>query len=286
MIVTTPVPEKMILIAGPCQIESHSHCMGMASALVSITKKFPQIDFVFKASYDKANRTSVDSPRGVGRQAGLQILEDIRFQFACRVTSDVHEVADLLLIEDFIDVVQIPALLSRQTDLLVCAARAPIVNIKKQQGMAPADMAHAVAKVRSVDSATEVWVTERGTTFGYHDLVVDMRSLVDLRRCGADKIIFDASHSNQSPGSNGTNSGGNRRFIEPLARAALAVGVDGLFIEVHDNPGVAFSDGEIAFPLGGFERLLERLLEVWEIGKRYRHSSPPRFEEIPEQVHG
>lgn len=263
--------KRLLLIAGPCQIESESHCKFIANSLKFLVGGLP-IDLVFKASYDKANRTSVVSPRGIGQKEGMRVLREIRETLNLRVTTDVHSVKEC--IESQCDIIQIPALLSRQTDLLTAAAsNARVVNIKKGQFSSPQDMKFAVGKAKYVSPKTEVWLTERGTTFGYNDLVVDFRSIGIMKNSGANKVIFDASHSSQRPNSLGDSSGGDVSNVEPLALAALAVGVDGLFIEVHDDPEAALSDGPIAWPLKSFRSLLERLLEVWEVGQRYHNSS-------------
>lgn len=263
----------MLLIAGPCQIESRDHCLKMAEALVEITGRL-NLPFVFKASYDKANRTRHDSPRGVGLE-GTKVLLEINHRIGCQVTTDIHTPGDSR-IGPWINWLQIPALLSRQTDLITAAAEncCDGINIKKGQFMAPDDVKHAVAKAKAVNRNCEVWVTERGTCFGYHNLVVDFRSLVQMRDSGADKIIFDASHSVQIPSGGNGVSGGERGFIEPLARAALAVGVDGLFIETHDDPDNALSDGPNAYPLAALPELLKRLMEFDDLSRKHSHHHP------------
>jgi 2-dehydro-3-deoxyphosphooctonate aldolase (KDO 8-P synthase) len=284
MATATNPTDNLILIAGPCQIESREHCLFIAEALSNLIEDLP-VDFIFKASYDKANRTSHLSPRGVGFAAGMEILSELSRHF--RTTTDVHDYGEVVLMAPHVHVLQIPALLCRQTDIIIGAGdyAREAINIKKGPFMAPDQMRYAVLKARDTKPERQVWITERGTSFGYGDLVVDYRGLQIMRSSGANKILFDASHSCQRPPTKRSFSGGNAEFIEPLARAALAVGVDGLFVEVHDNPDGALSDGDIAIALDDFRPMLERLLEVWEVGKRYRHSSQAQFEAAPEQVH-
>lgn len=276
----------MFLIAGPCQIESRDHTLFMAEQLVAITDRL-NLPFVFKASYDKANRTRHDSPRGVGVDEGGDILAEVS-KFGCRTITDFHWPAQAMFMDKAVDIAQIPALLSRQTDLIqTCAKHFKTINIKKGQFMAPDDVQHAVAKAKAANPNCEVWVTERGTTFGYHNLVVDFRSLVEMRSSGADKIVFDATHSVQYPSGEGTGtSGGDRVFVEALARAALAVGVDGLFIETHDDPQNALSDGPCMVPLHQLEDLLKRLMEFDALSNRHshHHPGPPAIQEAPQQA--
>ncbi len=235
-----------ILIAGPCVIESQDHCLKMARAIRAEAES-RGIPYIFKASYDKANRTSVRSFRGPGLREGLRILQTVKTEIGVPVLSDVHEVSQVEQAAEVLDVLQIPALLCRQTDLISAAARTGRAgNIKKGQFLAPQDLRHVVEKARS-SGGERVLVTERGTSFGYHNLVVDFRSLPILRGFGC-PVIFDASHSVQLPGGQGEASGGHPEFIPVLARAAVAVGVEGIFIEVHDRPGEALSDGPNALP--------------------------------------
>jgi len=239
----------MILIAGPCVIESKEQIFKIAEYLKPISKKY---DFYFKASFDKANRTSLDSYRGLGIDKGLEILNEVKEKFGYKLLTDIHETWQVSKAAEIVDVLQIPAFLCRQTDLLVEAAKTDkIVNIKKGQFMNPADMKYSVLKVLKIRGCDEVsfknskkygvWLTERGTTFGYGNLVVDMRSLVIMREFAP--VVFDATHSVQMPGGAGGKSSGKREFVAPLSRAAAAVGVDGFFFETHYNPDEALSDG-------------------------------------------
>jgi len=239
----------MILIAGPCVIESKEQIFKIAEYLKPISKKY---DFYFKASFDKANRTSLDSYRGPGIDKGLEILNEVKEKFGYKLLTDIHETWQVSKAAEVVDVLQIPAFLCRQTDLLVEAAKTDkIVNIKKGQFMNPADMKYSVLKVLKIRGCDEVsfknskkygvWLTERGTTFGYGNLVVDMRSLVIMREFAP--VVFDATHSVQMPGGAGGKSSGKREFVAPLSRAAAAVGVDGFFFETHYNPDEALSDG-------------------------------------------
>ena len=250
------------LIAGPCVIESRDHALKMAEAISAVARKLA-IPYIFKASYDKANRTSLKSFRGPGLEEGLRILKDVRQQAGVPVLTDVHEARDVPAVADAVDVVQIPAFLCRQTDLLVAAAKhARAINIKKGQFVSPWDMRHAVEKVR--DSGNDnIFLTERGSSFGYNNLVVDMRSLAIMRQFAP--VVFDATHSVQLPsaGANGQAvSGGQPEFIPLLCRAAVAAGVDGVFMEVHDNPTQAKSDGANALDLKNLEPLLSELLAI------------------------
>jgi 2-dehydro-3-deoxyphosphooctonate aldolase (KDO 8-P synthase) len=252
----------LFLIAGPCVIESEEHALKMADAIRAIARKLG-MPYIFKASYDKANRTSLKSFRGPGLEEGLRILERVRQQIEVPVLTDVHEAADVEAVAAAVDVVQIPAFLCRQTDLLVAAARhARAINIKKGQFVSPWDMRHAVEKVRQSGN-NSVFLTERGSSFGYNNLVVDMRSLAIMRQFAP--AVFDATHSVQLPsaGANGQAvSGGQPEFIPLLSRAAVAAGVDGVFMEVHDNPAQAKSDGANALDLENLEDVLRELLAV------------------------
>lgn len=233
--------QPLTVLAGPCVIEDAQTCETVCAALAAFCRKIG-VNFVFKASFDKANRTSVSSYRGPGLEQGLEILAAIKERFGVPVVTDIHEPGQAELVATVADVIQIPAFLCRQTDLLLAAGRTGrCVNIKKAQFLAPEDMAAAVAKVRSTGN-NDIMLTERGTTFGYHNLVVDMRSLVTMHEIGC-PVVFDATHSVQTPGGLGTASGGRREFVAPLARAAAAVGIDALFIECHPNPPLAKSDG-------------------------------------------
>lgn len=254
------------LIAGPCVIESGEHAAGMAAALRDITSRCG-VPFVFKASYDKANRTSIGSFRGPGLAEGLRILSAIKADLGVPVLTDIHEPAQAAPVAEVADIVQIPALLARQTDLLVAAAATGrTVNLKKGQFMAPLDMRHAVAKVTAAGH-DQVIVTERGTLFGYRDLVVDVRSFPQLRSLGY-PVVFDVTHSVQMPGGGDCASTGRPEFIEPLAAAGVAAGIDALFLEVHDDPASARSDGANALPLDRLEPLLQRLVAISEASHR------------------
>jgi 2-dehydro-3-deoxyphosphooctonate aldolase (KDO 8-P synthase) len=249
---------EMFLIAGPCVIESEEHALKMAESISGICKAL-KLPYIFKASFDKANRTSVHSFRGPGLREGLRILAKVKKSVDVPILTDVHEIEQMAPAADVVDVIQIPAFLCRQTDLLVAAAKTGrAINVKKGQFVAPADMRHAVNKI--VESGNhQVSLTERGASFGYHNLVVDMRGLAIMREFAP--VIFDATHSVQLP-SQGEQSGGQPQFIPLLARAAVAVGVDGVFMEVHDNPAVAKSDGANALRLDQLRGVLSELLAV------------------------
>jgi 2-dehydro-3-deoxyphosphooctonate aldolase (KDO 8-P synthase) len=254
----------LFLIAGPCVIESEEHAIRMAEIIKGVTKSL-DFPFIFKASYDKANRTSIRSFRGPGLKEGLRILKKIKDELNLRVLTDVHETADVARVAEVVDVLQIPAFLSRQTDLVVAAALSGrVVNIKKGQFVAPWDMRHAVEKCREAGNA-QVFLTERGASFGYNNLVVDMRSLPIMRKFAP--VVFDATHSVQLPSSHADDkgpavSGGQPEFIPVLARAAVAAGVDGVFMEVHDNPKEAKSDGANALESTKLRGVLKELLAV------------------------
>jgi 2-dehydro-3-deoxyphosphooctonate aldolase (KDO 8-P synthase) len=254
------------LIAGPCALESRAHALEMATALKEITRKLG-IGLVYKTSFDKANRTSAASARGVGLDAALPIFADVREQTGLPVLTDVHEAEQCGRVAEVVDILQIPAFLCRQTDLLVAAARTgrPI-NVKKGQFLAPWDMANVVAKITEAGNRN-VLVTERGVSFGYNTLVSDMRALPILRRETGAPIIFDATHSVQQPGGQGSSSGGEREFVPVLARAAIAVGVAGVFIETHQDPDSAPSDGPNMVPLREMEALLRTLMAFDKLAK-------------------
>jgi 2-dehydro-3-deoxyphosphooctonate aldolase (KDO 8-P synthase) len=252
----------LFLIAGPCVIEGEEHALRMAELISGVTKKLG-LPYIFKASYDKANRTSIKSFRGPGLDEGLRILQTIKEKTGIPVLTDVHEAKDVPAVAEAVDVVQIPAFLCRQTDLLVAAAKhARAINIKKGQFVSPWDMRHAVQKVRDSGN-NNIFLTERGSSFGYNNLVVDMRSLAIMRQFAP--VVFDATHSVQLP-SAGTNgqavSGGQPEFIPLLSRAAVAAGVDGIFMEVHDNPAMAKSDGANAMNFANLEATLRELLAI------------------------
>ncbi|MDP2875323.1 MAG: 3-deoxy-8-phosphooctulonate synthase [Holophaga sp.] len=258
--------QSFFLIAGPCVIESREHTHFLAAKLLELAKA-RGIPFIFKASFDKANRTSLASYRGISMEEGLEILAEVRERLGIPVLTDVHESAQCAEVAKFVDVLQIPAFLCRQTDLLLAAAETGRpVNVKKGQFLAPWDMKNAVEKLRSAEGAGPVWVTERGSSFGYGQLVVDFQSFPHLRRTGA-PVIFDATHSVQKPGALGHATGGARDMIPALARAA-ATAVDGFFFEVHDCPEKALSDGPNAFRLTEFGDMLDQLLDIWRASRK------------------
>jgi 2-dehydro-3-deoxyphosphooctonate aldolase (KDO 8-P synthase) len=252
--------EPLVLIAGPCVIESEGHAMKMAERLTKIAAK-AKVPLVFKASYDKANRSSLSSFRGPGLAGGLEILRKIKARFRVPVLTDIHEPDQARAAAEVCDVLQVPAFLSRQTDLLTAAGKTGrVVNLKKGQFLSPWEMANAVAKVKSTGN-NKVIITERGVSFGYNNLVVDMRSFPILAKTGC-PVIFDVTHSVQLPGGQGHASGGQPEFIEPLARAGTAVGVDGIFLEVHERPERALSDGSNALRLDRLPELLAKLKPI------------------------
>jgi 2-dehydro-3-deoxyphosphooctonate aldolase (KDO 8-P synthase) len=254
-----------VLIAGPCVIESEAHATQLAGRLADIAAR-AGTPFIFKASYDKANRTSAVSFRGPGLQEGLRILAAIKAQFDLPILTDVHEVSQVDAVANVVDILQIPAFLSRQTDLIVAAAKTRrVVNIKKGQFLAPADVRHAVEKVTGAGNS-RVLVTERGTSFGYHDLVVDMRGFPIMRSHGV-PVIFDVTHSLQLPGAGDGVTAGLAQYIAPLASAGVAAGVDGVFMEVHEDPARARSDAQNALRLDLLESLLRRLVAIDAITK-------------------
>ncbi len=256
---------QLLLIAGPCVIESEEHVMMMADKLKEIAERVG-IRLVFKASFDKANRTSVSSYRGPGLEQGLAILGRVKQKFGLPVLSDVHEVEQVESAARVLDVIQIPAFLSRQTDLIVAVGKTgKVINVKKAQFSAAEDMKNVIEKVYSTGNK-QVCLTERGVSFGYNRLIVDMRSLPIMRSFGA-PVIFDGTHSVQEPGGLGKTTGGDRRFVPYLCRAAVAAGVDGLFLEVHDNPDCAKSDGPNMVKLADLEPLLKTLVEIDRIVK-------------------
>ncbi|HPU98065.1 MAG TPA: 3-deoxy-8-phosphooctulonate synthase [Candidatus Hydrogenedentes bacterium] len=251
--------KPFMLLAGPCVIESESLTLRIAEHLRNISQKL-DVDFWFKASFDKANRTAPDAYRGPGLDTGMKILARVREEIGVRIVTDIHEPAQAAPVAETADMLQIPAFLCRQTDLLVAAGKTGrTINLKKPQFAAPEDMAHAAAKIRQTGN-TSITLTERGTFFGYHNLVVDFRSLSIMADLGY-PVIFDATHSVQRP-SRGSSSGGDRRFVEPLARAAAAWGVDGLFLETHPDPDHALCDGPNSLPLDRVEPLLRKVLAI------------------------
>jgi 2-dehydro-3-deoxyphosphooctonate aldolase (KDO 8-P synthase) len=256
----------LALIAGPCALESRAHALEMMSALKEITARVG-IKFIYKTSFDKANRTSAKSARGIGLEQALPVFAEIREKFGVPILTDVHEAAQCARVAEVADVLQIPAFLCRQTDLLIAAAKTgKAVNVKKGQFLAPWDMKNVVEKITGTGNSN-VLVTERGVSFGYNTLVSDMRALPILARETGAPVIFDATHSVQQPGGQGTFSGGEREFVPVLARAAVAVGVAGIFIETHQDPDHAPSDGPNMVPLKEMEPLLRRLIEFDRLAK-------------------
>ncbi len=262
----------MILIAGPCAIESREVLFNVAKDLVKYNED-KNIDFYFKSSFDKANRTSIDSFRGPGLQEGLKLLQEVQKEFGFKLLTDIHESHQAKAVGEVVDVIQIPAFLCRQTDLLVASAKTKaVVNIKKGQFLNPADMRYSVKKVLQTRGVEEegkevarengVWLTERGTTFGYGNLVVDMRSLGIMSEFAP--VVFDATHSVQMPGSAGGKSGGKREFVAPLSRAAAAVGVDGFFYETHCEPDKALCDGANMLNLRDLDNVLKSVIKIQE----------------------
>ncbi len=262
----------MILIAGPCAIESREVLFDVAKELVEFNED-KRIDFYFKSSFDKANRTSIESFRGPGLEEGLKLLQEVQKEFGFKLLTDIHESYQAKAVGEVVDVIQIPAFLCRQTDLLVASAKTKaVVNIKKGQFLNPADMRYSVKKVLQTRGVQEeglkvakqngVWLTERGTTFGYGNLVVDMRSLGIMRQFAP--VIFDATHSVQMPGTEGGKSGGKREFVPPLSRAAAAVGVDGFFYETHCEPDKALCDGANMLNLANLKRVVADNLKIEE----------------------
>jgi 2-dehydro-3-deoxyphosphooctonate aldolase (KDO 8-P synthase) len=261
------------LFAGPCQLESRGHALEMASALKAICGRLG-VGLVYKTSFDKANRTSLGARRGIGLEGALPVFAEIRETLGLPVVTDVHEPRQCAALGEVVDVLQIPAFLCRQTDLLVAAAKTGrAVKIKKGQFLAPWDMPNVVAKVTGTGNPN-VLVTERGASFGYNTLVVDMRALAIMGQIGC-PVIFDATHAVQSPGGQGTSTGGDRRYVPVLARAAVAVGVAGLFIETHQDPDNAPSDGPNMVPLKDLEALLSELMAIDAVVKR---GQPPRHQ--------
>jgi 2-dehydro-3-deoxyphosphooctonate aldolase (KDO 8-P synthase) len=259
------------VLAGPCQMESRAHALEMAAGLAEVAKTLG-FGLVYKSSFDKANRTSLSGRRGIGLEAALPVFAEIRERFDLPIVTDVHEVAQCAQVAEVADVLQIPAFLCRQTDLLVAAAKTGrVVKIKKGQFLAPWDMKNVVAKVTGSGNPN-VLVTERGSSFGYNTLVVDMRALPQMAEIGA-PVIFDATHAVQQPGGQGTSSGGDRRFVPVLARAAVAAGVAGLFIETHQDPDRAPSDGPNMVPLKDFAALISELQAIDRVIKTRRNAS-------------
>ena len=255
--------QQLAFIAGPCVIESVEGTMDLAEKLVKLAKDL-KVPFVFKASFDKANRTSIDSYRGPGILEGLEILKEVRDRFNVPVLTDIHEAWQAEFAADVVDILQIPAFLCRQTDLVVAAAETgKVVNVKKAQFLAPEDMRNVIAKIEAVGN-TNIILTERGASFGYNNLVADMRSLLIMREFGY-PVVFDATHSVQRPGGAGTSSGGDGRWAPALARAAVATGVDGIFMETHVNPAEALSDKANAIAFKDLKRVWQKLIAIHAI---------------------
>ena len=253
--------KKINIIAGPCVLESKRHAQMMVEKLLNITSKL-NINFIYKTSYDKANRTSLDSERGIGIDQSIEIFQSLKEDYGIRILTDVHNSDDCDKIKDFVDILQIPAFLCRQTDLLIAAAQTNrIINVKKGQFLAPLDMLNVTKKI--IDSGNDkILLTERGVSFGYNNLISDMRSLEIMKNEIGFPVIFDATHSVQSPGGLGDKSGGDRKFVPPLARAAVAVGVSGVFMETHNDPDNAPSDGPNMIDIKDMSKLLKKLIEI------------------------
>jgi 2-dehydro-3-deoxyphosphooctonate aldolase (KDO 8-P synthase) len=259
-------PQKLLLIAGPCSLENENVCRAVATTLKQLGAAHPELNIVFKGSFDKANRTSLAGNRGTGMEEGLRLLTLIKREFGFPILTDIHERQQAAPVAQVVDVLQIPAFLCRQTDLLLAAAQTgKTVNVKKGQFLSPQEMEFVVGKLRD-GQAREIWQTERGTTFGYQNLVVDMRSFAMMKALGY-PAIFDATHSVQLPGAAGGKSGGRREFVPPLARAALAAGADGLFIETHPDPASAISDGPNMIPLAELPALVRSCLAIWRAAR-------------------
>lgn len=262
---------RLMVFAGPCQMESRAHALEMAAALKEAAAKLG-FGLVYKSSFDKANRTSLSGKRGIGLEAALPVFAEIRGTLGLPVVTDIHDAAQCALVAPVVDVLQIPAFLCRQTDLLIAAAKTGrVVKVKKGQFLAPWDMKNVVAKVVGSGNPN-VLLTERGSSFGYNTLVVDMRGLPIMAETGC-PVIFDATHSVQQPGGQGTSSGGDRRFVPVLARAAVAVGIAGVFIETHEDPDRAPSDGPNMVPLKDFGPLMSELMAIDELIKKQRSAA-------------
>ncbi len=259
-------PEKLLLIAGPCSLESLDICRPVADTLAKLQQKHPELNILFKGSFDKANRTSVTSKRGTGLEGGLKIFQTIQSEYGFKTITDVHIPDQCGSVGEVVDALQIPAFLCRQTDLLVAAAKTGCsINVKKGQFLSPYEMTFVTKKLEHA-GATEIWQTDRGTTFGYQNLVVDMRSFSIMAHNGHPTII-DATHCVQLPGAANGTSGGQREFVPQLARAAIAAGANGVFLETHPNPAKAISDAATQIPLDELPALVESLLKVWKAVK-------------------
>ncbi|MFU8848221.1 MAG: 3-deoxy-8-phosphooctulonate synthase [Opitutales bacterium] len=256
-------PAKLLLLAGPCSLESLDTCRPVAEALLALEQAHPELNILFKGSFDKANRTSIGSDRGTGLDAGLEIFQTIKEEFGFKTITDIHLPEQCERVGSVVDALQIPAFLCRQTDLLVAAAQTGCaINVKKGQFLSPYEMKFVTHKLEEA-GAKEIWQTDRGTTFGYQNLVVDMRSFAIMAANGHPTII-DATHSVQLPGAAGGISGGQREFVAPLARAALAAGANGVFLETHPDPAKAISDAASQIPLDELPELVKSLIRVWQ----------------------
>ena len=259
---------KLSLIAGPCVLESHSHAKKMVEKLLNINEKL-DVNFTYKTSFDKANRTSLSGVRGLGLDESLKIFSELKNEYKIKLLTDVHTEDQCSLVSEYVDIIQIPAFLCRQTDLLISAAKTnKVINVKKGQFLAPWDMKNVVKKLENSDN-TNILITERGTSFGYNTLISDMRSLDIMKDELSYPIIFDATHSVQSPGGQGDKSGGDRKFVPTLAKAAVSAGIAGVFIETHDDPDNAPSDGPNMLHIDDLEKLVSKLLEIDNIVKEY-----------------
>lgn len=259
--------KRLLVIAGPCSLESAATCHAVAQQLAVLRDRFPEIQFIFKGSYDKANRTSLGGDRGPGIDEGLRLLDSIRRDYDFPVLTDIHLPEQCQPVAAVCAVLQIPAFLCRQTDLLVAAAATGrVVNVKKGQFLSPHEMEFVVSKLKN-SAAAEIWQTERGSSFGYQNLVVDMRSFSIMSRWGT-PTVFDATHSVQLPGAAGGKSGGQREFVPALACAALAAGANGIFMETHPDPDNAVSDAASQLPLDKLPAVLERCLEIWQVSQK------------------
>jgi 2-dehydro-3-deoxyphosphooctonate aldolase (KDO 8-P synthase) len=261
-------PDKLLLLAGPCSLESESLAMQVATALLALSKAHPALNLVFKGSFDKANRTSLGSARGTGLETGLDIFRKVKAATGLPCVTDIHLPEQAAAVAGVCDVLQIPAFLCRQTDLLVAAAETgAVVNVKKGQFLSPYEMEFVVNKLEQA-GAREIWLTDRGTTFGYQNLVVDMRSMPIMGAYGH-PVILDATHAVQLPGASGGKSGGRREFVPTLASAALAAGAKGLFLETHPDPANAISDAESQLPLDMLARWLPHWIRLWQCAREF-----------------